>query len=111
MAPETSQSQIGPTGYIWNYEQALQKHMQMKLIISQGLPFNHFDNDGMTNNIYRSLQLTYQKVSRITIHRVAIKGYVKVKKSMINYFENYEGKVSLTSSYRKYSHNPPDCSW
>ena len=69
----------------------------MKLIISHGLPFNNFDDDGMTSYIHHNLQPKYQKVSRITIRHDAIKGYVKVKKSMINFFENYEGKVSLTS--------------
>ncbi|KAK1376156.1 hypothetical protein POM88_032349 [Heracleum sosnowskyi] len=74
MSPEATQSQIGPTGYTWNYDQALQRDMQMKLIISQGYPFNHFDNDGTTNYIHRGLQPKYQKVSRITIRRDAIKG-------------------------------------
>lgn len=84
-------------GIIWSYDQALQRNLQMKLLISQRLSFNHFDNDGMTNYIHHGLQPKYQKVSRITIRRDVIKGYMLVKKFTLKAFKNYEGKVSLTS--------------
>lgn len=61
------------------------------------MPFNHYDNEETTRYIHRALQPCYQKVSRSTTRRDAVKGYTKAKKAIIRYFNKFEGNVSLTS--------------
>ncbi|KAK1383599.1 BED-type domain-containing protein [Heracleum sosnowskyi] len=95
--PEFTQARIDETGRTWNYDQVLQREMQMKCIISRGWPYNTFDNYVTTRYIHRALQPRYQKVSRSTTRRDAGKGYMKAKRDIIRYFNTFEGKFSLTS--------------
>ncbi|KAK8955013.1 hypothetical protein KSP39_PZI002802 [Platanthera zijinensis] len=74
-----------------------QRELQAQFVIKRGLPFSVFDNDDATEYIHGGLQPKYQKVSRITLRRDALKFYLAVKEELINYFENFEGRVSLTS--------------
>ncbi|KAK1404299.1 hypothetical protein POM88_003904 [Heracleum sosnowskyi] len=82
--PEFTQTRIDETGRTWNYDQVLQREMQMKCIISRGWSYNTFDNDVTTRYIHRALQPRYQKVNRSTT-------------DIIRYFNKFEGKFSLTS--------------
>jgi hypothetical protein len=102
---EEVQAQISNTGNIWQYDQQLQRDMQMKCVIQMGLPFNHFDNDVMTNYLQMGLQPKYQKVSRSTLRRDAVKAFIKAKKLLIGYFSTFDGKVGLTSDVWSAPHN------
>lgn len=95
--PEFTQARIDETGRTWTYDQALQRDLQMKCLISRGWPYNSFDNDETTTYIHRGLQPCYQRVSRSTTRRDAVKGYSKAKRALIRHFNKFEGKVSLTS--------------
>ncbi|GKA95131.1 zinc finger BED domain-containing protein RICESLEEPER 2-like protein [Tanacetum coccineum] len=78
------------------YDQKVAIHAQMKWVITDDLPFDMFDRTQWTQFIQQNVQPGYERVSKQTIKRLAFKYYIKAKKDLIAYFENFQGKLSLT---------------
>ncbi|GKE79631.1 zinc finger BED domain-containing protein RICESLEEPER 2-like protein, partial [Tanacetum coccineum] len=78
------------------YDQKVAIHAQMKWVIRDDLPFDMFDRTQWTQFIQQNVQPGYERVSKQTIKRLAFKYYIKAKKDLIAYFENFQGKLSLT---------------
>ncbi|KAL4555440.1 hypothetical protein LXL04_038059 [Taraxacum kok-saghyz] len=73
------------------FDQDLAIDMQLKCMIKCNLPFS----DTFTK-FSQKLQPQYKGVSTTSLHDRAVKHYVRAKKDLIIYFENYQSKVSLT---------------
>ncbi|PWA38681.1 hypothetical protein CTI12_AA572470 [Artemisia annua] len=80
----------------WTYDQKLAIEELFKCIITNKLPFDTFSRPRWTRLVQQNLQPAYERVSKYTIKRLAFKCYIKAKKDLIAYFENFQGKVSLT---------------
>ncbi|PWA67629.1 hypothetical protein CTI12_AA316680 [Artemisia annua] len=78
------------------YDQKVAIHAQMKWVITDDLPFDMFDRTQWVQFIQQNVQPGYERVSKNTIKRLAFKYYIKAKKDLIAYFENFQGKVSFT---------------
>ena len=73
------------------FDQDLAIDMQLKCMIKCNLPFS----DTFTK-FSQELQPQYKGVSTTSLHDRAVKRYVRAKKGLIKYIENYQSKVSLT---------------
>ncbi|KAI3829322.1 hypothetical protein L1987_03442 [Smallanthus sonchifolius] len=60
--PSEGQASMTSEGGIWNFDPNIVRDRMARLVIQEGLPFNHFDNPRLTRMIQETLQLRYHQV-------------------------------------------------
>lgn len=99
------QADMTTQGGVFTYNAEKVREGLAKLVISKGLPFDHFDDERMTKMIQTLLQPRYTHVSRATLRRDALKMWRDAKNQMILGFEQHKFGVSLTCDVWTSPHN------
>ncbi|KAI3761006.1 hypothetical protein L1987_51411 [Smallanthus sonchifolius] len=59
--PSEGQASMTSEGGIWNFDPNIVRDRMTRLVIQEGLPFNHFDNPRLTRMIQETLQPRYNQ--------------------------------------------------
>nr|GEV91144.1 zinc finger, BED-type, phospholipase-like, homeodomain-like protein [Tanacetum cinerariifolium] len=95
--PEPSQPSMGRDGSVFVYNSDYLREQFAGLVISRGLPFNHFDNEETTMVFQNTMQPRYNHVSRSTLKRDAMKLWATAKQLIIDGFLNLNARVNITT--------------
>ncbi|GKD17990.1 hypothetical protein Tco_1207148 [Tanacetum coccineum] len=68
------------------------------LVISRGLPFNHFDHEETITVFQNTMQPRYHHVSHSTLKRDAMKLWAMAKQLIIDGFLNLNARVNITTN-------------
>ncbi|GJV43709.1 zinc finger BED domain-containing protein RICESLEEPER 2-like protein [Tanacetum coccineum] len=105
--PEPSQPSMGRDGSVFVYNPDYLREQFAGLVISRGLPFNHFDHEETTTVFQNTMQPRYNHVSRSTLKRDAMKLWATAKQLIIDGFLNLNARVNITTDVWSAGHGLP----
>ncbi|GJX15972.1 zinc finger BED domain-containing protein RICESLEEPER 2-like protein [Tanacetum coccineum] len=105
--PEPSQPSMGRDGSVFVYNPDYLCEQFAGLVISRGLPFNHFDHEETTTVFQNTMQPRYNHVSRSTLKRDAMKLWATAKQLIIDGFLNLNARVNITTDVWSAGHGLP----
>ncbi|GJY91012.1 zinc finger BED domain-containing protein RICESLEEPER 2-like protein [Tanacetum coccineum] len=104
---EPSQPSMGRDGSVFVYNPDYLREQFAGLVISRGLPFNHFDHEETTTVFQNTMLPRYNHVSRLTLKRDAMKLWATAKQLIIDGFLNLNARFNITTGVWSAGHGLP----